>query len=81
MRAVDWRLGIALAFVLAAACRPAARPSANPAAHPLAVKRQRLLLGKDTVMAEVAATEEMRAVGLMFRKVMAENEGMLFVFD
>jgi hypothetical protein len=47
----------------------------------LQVKHQPLVVGQDTVLAEVAATEEMRSIGLMYRTVMAEDEGMLFVFD
>ncbi len=33
------------------------------------------------IEAEVAATDEMRMVGLMYRPRMAANHGMLFVFD
>lgn len=43
--------------------------------------KQKLVLGRDTVLVEVASSEEQRNVGLMFRTVMPENEGMLFVFD
>jgi uncharacterized membrane protein (UPF0127 family) len=38
-------------------------------------------VGHDTALVEVANSEPQREVGLMFRTVMAENEGMLFVFD
>jgi uncharacterized membrane protein (UPF0127 family) len=56
----------------------------NPAgAHTdsLRVPRTKLVVGTDTIAVEVAATEDVRQVGLMFRTVMAENEGMLFVFE
>ena len=40
-----------------------------------------LRVGEHKVLAETAATEETRALGLMHRKKpLAENEGMLFVF-
>jgi uncharacterized protein len=63
------------------ACRPAAKPAPAANSAPPSLKRQMLIAGRDTAYVEVAATEESRAVGLMFRSVMAENEGMLFVFD
>ncbi|MDO8299098.1 DUF192 domain-containing protein [Lacisediminimonas sp.] len=40
-----------------------------------------LSAGMHVVRAEVAARNEDRAQGLMFRKKMGANEGMLFVFD
>ena len=43
--------------------------------------KQKLAVGRDTVLVEVARSEEQRNVGLMFRTVMPEHEGMLFVFD
>lgn len=39
-----------------------------------------LKAGNQSIRAEVAATEEARQKGLMFREKMAKNEGMLFVF-
>ncbi len=39
-----------------------------------------LKAGGQTIKADVAATEESRQHGLMFRKSMGKNEGMLFVF-
>lgn len=39
-----------------------------------------LSAGKQTIQADVAATEETRQKGLMYRKSMGKNEGMLFVF-
>lgn len=36
---------------------------------------------KVCVQAEVADTESKRQLGLMFRKTMPENQGMLFVFE
>ncbi|MFN6168867.1 MAG: DUF192 domain-containing protein, partial [Burkholderiales bacterium] len=39
-----------------------------------------LSAGGQTITADVAATDESRQKGLMFRTKMAKNEGMLFVF-
>ena len=40
-----------------------------------------LRLGAFTVQADVAATPDQRARGLMFRERLADNHGMLFVFE
>ena len=39
-----------------------------------------VIFGADTVVAEIAQSEEERARGLMYRETLAENAGMLFVF-
>ncbi len=52
----------------------AAAPPAEGTQYPIE-------LGKWTVDAEIAATPAVRAHGLMFRRAMAEDAGMLFVFD
>ena len=39
-----------------------------------------LKAGNQSIQAEVAATDESRQRGLMFREKLARNEGMLFVF-
>lgn len=39
-----------------------------------------LTIGIHRIQAEVAATDEARQQGLMFREKMADNHGMLFVF-
>ena len=60
--------------ILAAACAFAAR-----AADPLA--QIELRVGTHKIIAEVAATEESRTLGLMHRKQpLADSHGMLFVF-
>ena len=41
----------------------------------------RLNAGIHNIQAEVAQTPDQRATGLMFRKEMGANEGMLFVFE
>ncbi|MGE0098984.1 MAG: DUF192 domain-containing protein [Hydrogenophaga sp.] len=40
-----------------------------------------LTAGMFVIHAQVVATPEQRAIGLMFRKEMPANEGMLFVFE
>ena len=37
--------------------------------------------GMHQIDAQVAATDEQRATGLMFRKQMPQHEGMLFIFE
>jgi uncharacterized protein len=41
----------------------------------------RLNAGMHIIQAEVARTSDQRSIGLMFRKTMGPNEGMLFVFE
>lgn len=43
--------------------------------------RTTLTAGMHRIDAQVAATQEQRSIGLMFRKDMPQHEGMLFVFD
>lgn len=43
--------------------------------------RTRLSAGMHLIDAQVAATPEQRATGLMFRREMPASEGMLFVFE
>lgn len=43
--------------------------------------RMELTMGMYRIDAEVAASDETRAQGLMFRETMPANAGMLFVFD
>jgi uncharacterized membrane protein (UPF0127 family) len=40
----------------------------------------KLWLGDQEMVTEIASTPRQREIGMMFRKEMAENEGMLFVF-
>lgn len=46
----------------------------------LDLPRVRLSAGMHLINAQVAATHEQRATGLMYRRSMPTNEGMLFVF-
>lgn len=47
----------------------------------LQLPRITLSAGMHLIQAQVAATPQQRAVGLMFRKDMPVNEGMLFAFE
>src|SRR5690349_24609216 len=60
------------AFALAAAIAAPAALAQMPTVE--------LTAGIHLIRAEVANTSETRAQGLMFRKVLGPNEGMLFVF-
>ena len=42
---------------------------------------KKLTAGMHVIQAEIAATPDSRTTGLMFRKMLAHNHGMLFVFD
>jgi uncharacterized membrane protein (UPF0127 family) len=53
---------------------------AEPAAAQPRLETARFALGSTTVTAELARTEEQKQTGLMFRKKMGDNEGMLFFF-
>lgn len=71
------QIGAALAFAFAALLLPsvvAARDAVST------LPTMVLKVGSQSVRAEVAATEETRVKGLMFREKLAKNEGMLFVF-
>lgn len=63
------------AFVAAALSAPVV--AQQPARFPVIS----LTAGMHVIRAELAATEANRRQGLMFRKKMGTNEGMVFVFD
>lgn len=69
--------GAAFAFAFAALLLPSA-VAAKDAVSTLPTMV--LKVGSQSVRAEVAATEETRVKGLMFREKLTKNEGMLFVF-
>ena len=69
-------------FVFAAsalAYLPAAVSQTAPVGPTLPVKT--LTAGMHRIQSEVASTDASRSRGLMFRKELAPNHGMLFVFD
>jgi uncharacterized membrane protein (UPF0127 family) len=76
----------AMAAVLAAAALFAAAPFTPARAQPFteaqaALPKTQLSAGIHVIQAEVARTEETRERGLMFRKSLDGNDGMLFVFE
>jgi uncharacterized membrane protein (UPF0127 family) len=62
-------------------CFLASGPAWAQDAPQLQLQRLALSAGMHLIQAQVAATPQERAVGLMFRKEMPVNEGMLFVFE
>jgi uncharacterized membrane protein (UPF0127 family) len=74
-RATSWR---GLAAALLAGAFLAGAPNAR-AEVPLPVTQVKV--AGHALRVEVAATQEQRAKGLMFREKLAKNDGMLFVFD
>jgi uncharacterized membrane protein (UPF0127 family) len=74
---VATRVPRAAAFLLAAALLALAAPGrAEPPLKALQIK-----VAGHALRAEVAATVEQRMQGLMFRKKLGANDGMVFVFD
>jgi uncharacterized membrane protein (UPF0127 family) len=66
-------------FLLAAAFLAFAAHAA--AQKPLAYKTATLKIGGHALKVEVAATDEQRMQGLMFREKLGRDDGMLFIFD
>jgi uncharacterized membrane protein (UPF0127 family) len=64
----------ALALVAASSLAFAQEPQTD-------LPRVRLAAGMHQIDAQVAASADQRATGLMYRKQMPQHEGMLFVFD
>jgi uncharacterized membrane protein (UPF0127 family) len=58
-----------------------ASPAWSQQGPQLDLPRVTLSAGMHLIHAQVAADSQQRAVGLMFRKEMPANEGMLFVFE
>jgi len=74
------RMAALFVFVFSAlAYLPEAVSQTAPAGPSLPVKT--LTAGMHRIQAEVAATDASRSRGLMFRKELAPNHGMLFVFE
>jgi uncharacterized membrane protein (UPF0127 family) len=72
------RLLIHLFCLLIVFASPAWAQSESPQ---LQLPRVQLSAGMYLINAQVVSTPEQRATGLMFRKEMPANEGMLFVFE
>jgi uncharacterized membrane protein (UPF0127 family) len=77
-----WRAAGALAgAAMIAAAPPAGATDAAPAAQSMPLPQMRLSVGGHAVRAEIAATEASLRQGLMYRKSLAPDHGMLFVFE
>lgn len=73
---------VALATAAALLCSLAlAQPLPAPIKQADAFPKVQLMIGMNVIDASVAANEADREQGLMYRKSLAPNEGMLFVFD
>ena len=72
---------LALLAALLAGALSAAPATAQEGAPQRDLPRVRLAAGMHQIDAQVAATPEQRATGLMYRKDMPQHEGMLFVFE
>lgn len=76
-----WVLGgvgallLAVALCGASGCRPQPRPI-----RPVPLNMTELTVGSRKVLAELAVTPRARQTGLMFRRELPEDTGMLFVF-
>lgn len=81
-QARGWR-SAAMALALALACVLSLGGGANAQVQgrPQTLPAVALQSGIHIVRAAVAQTSEQRQTGLMFRREMAQHEGMLFVFD
>lgn len=71
---------LAVALISQIACAQSATQSAAQGA-PQKLTSIRLSAGMHVIQAEVAKTSEERSTGMMFRKAMGTNEGMLFAFE
>ena len=85
------KLNLWLLFLIVTSLLPATgcqKPNADGVTPQVAIQESaqpklpviKLTVGSVGVEAEIARTEQQMAKGMMFRKEMGENEGMLFVF-
>jgi uncharacterized membrane protein (UPF0127 family) len=74
IRTPRFRRLAALLMVLAGTC-------ASAQTGPQQLPTIKLSVGMHAINAEVAKTPEQHGIGLMFRKSMPVNDGMLFIFD
>ncbi|PMC18769.1 hypothetical protein CJ230_02670 [Oligella urethralis] len=73
-------LFFSLSLMLASVLMPATSQAATTESAPQ-LPTQLLRLGNSTLEVEIAATNQSRQRGLMHRHVMAEERGMLFMFE
>ena len=72
---------LALPLLLAAMTAPFAAQAQTSGEPQMGLQKVHLSAGMYQIEAQVAATPRQREIGLMFRKEMPQQEGMLFVFD
>ncbi|WP_345538711.1 DUF192 domain-containing protein [Variovorax defluvii] len=70
-----------LLALLALSASLACAPGADAQEAQTQLPRVKLTAGMYQIDAQVARTPQQQQVGLMFRKEMPQNEGMIFVFD
>jgi uncharacterized membrane protein (UPF0127 family) len=73
--------GLCIGLLLGCWLSLAPRPSQAEGVAQRDLPRSMLNAGMYLIQAQVASTPEQRAIGLMFRKDMRANEGMLFIFE
>jgi uncharacterized protein len=78
MTLIKFRTALLSLLLGAAVAAPA---TAQPAGQPQDLPTVTLNAGMHNIVAMVAKTNEQREIGLMFRKEMANHEGMIFVFE
>ena len=71
---LKWLVGFSLALIIVS-------QSSFGSEKNVLFQKQTISVGPKKIKVELAQTEEQHAHGLMFRKKLATNEGMLFVFD
>lgn len=69
-----WKLFVASFAVSTVFAMPPATTKA------VVFKKDKIILSGKTIVVEISRTQEEHEQGLMFRKSLAENEGMLFIF-
>jgi len=72
--------GLLLGALICTAAIPVAH-AASPAGPQTGLPIAKLTAGIHVIRAEVASTEDSRRTGLMFRKSLPDNDGMLFIFE
>jgi len=81
-RRTGWTTLVSSLVLLAAGLLQGTAQAREPGGQPqLDLPRLRLNAGMHLIDAQVALSPQQRQVGLMFRREMAPNEGMLFVFE
>ncbi len=81
MTHIKMRLWLTLAALLALVSPLSAPAQVPEQGQPQQLQTTTLTAGMHLIRAQVAATSRQREIGLMFRRDMPVNDGMLFIFD